>query len=331
VSTAMSPISKSKSKFKRRSTKKVPKKKDAEYEKISGTDFDAFVKEARNLKSDFVICGSDEDDMVSVTEWIEMPPQIQEVIGTPGIPCGLISMVYGEPDTGKTSFCNEALASTQRAGGFGVLFLSELKYDERRAAAQGIQCDGKKGSLIKYRPRTIEEVGDLIFQVSVIIDKSKTKKPVCIVWDSLGATPCENELNEARSNFSMDAAKAITGVLRKTQGLIRDKKIAFVMINQLYDKTGVTFGKKTTTRGGKSPRYYSALQLSFSKLGRIRPPGKKAPHPFCGIRTKIEAEKNHLGQPFKSVEMEIDWKGFVIDRKPEYVPEGFYDGVEVSE
>jgi len=223
--------------------------------------------------------------------------------------------------THNTTCCNEALASVQRAGGIAILMLSELKYDEKRAADQGIKVDGKKGSLIKYRPKTIEEVGDIIFEISGIIDRSKTTKPICILWDSLGATPCENELNEKRSDFSMDAAKAITGVLRKTQGLIRDKNIAFIMINQVYDKISGGFGKKTATKGGKSPRYYSALQLNFSRLGRIRPPGKKTSDPFCGIKIQIEAEKNHLGQPFKKIEMEIDWRGFVTDRKPEYAPE----------
>lgn len=478
----------------RKKTEKAVKVKATPAFKEVDADYSSFVREARKMKSDAVICGSDEDDLISVTDWIPVPESIRELIGTPGLPCGLITMVYGEPDClsgdtfipykvyykglcqdatggtlkslyqrfidfesedldfcipsvagddsvfvnrikdviysgykscfkiktlsgfeltstgdhrffvggdretswrdldetkysrleemsvgdsvyvydgsniakdtiasiepagemdtydisckspfnnfiangfvvhncGKTSLCNEALAGTQKEGGLAILFLSELKYDEKRAAAQGVRCDGGEGSLIKYRPRTIEQVGDYIHEVSNIINKSGTKKKVCIVWDSLGATPCENELNAARTDFSMDAAKAITGVLRKTQGLIRDKKIAFVMINQVYDKTGVTFGKKTTTRGGKSPRYYSALQLSFAKIGRIRPPGEKSPAPFCGIRTKIDVEKNHLGQPFKSAEVQIDWKGFVIDRKPEYAPEGHFNS-EVSE
>jgi len=294
-------------------------------------DYDLFVSEAKKIKSDFVIAGSDDDSLVEVKDWIIMPEKIQKLIGVKGIPCGLISMVYGAPDCGKTTFCNEALASTQRDGGFAILFLSEFKYSKNRAQEMGIRVDGDRGSLIKYKPRTIEQVGDYIHDVANSIDRSGTDKKVCIVWDSLGATPCENELKEKRADFPMDAAKAITGVLRKTQGLIRDKNIAFVIINQIHSKA-VSFGKKTTTKGGFSPRYYSALQIEFTKMGHIRPNGKKAPEPYCGIKSMINIEKNHLGQPFKKSEVMIDWKGFVFDRSPEYAPEGFYESYkEVSE
>ena len=312
-----------KSKFVRDNKKKLKEKIEA----LDHEGYNEFIEEAKKLKSDFFIAGSDKDSMIKVNDWIVMPKAIQELTCIPGLPCGLITMAHGDSDAGKSTFCNEALASTQKDDGIAILFLSELKFNNQRAAAMGIKVDGGPGSLIKYYPKTIEQVGDYIFDVARIIDKAKTKKKVCIVWDSIGSTPCENELNVARSNFSMDAAKAITGVLRKTQALIRDKSIAFVMINQIYDKTGITFGKKTTTKGGKAPRYYNALNLEFTKIGRIRPPGVKAPEPFCGIKTKISVEKNHLGQPFREIEADIDWKGFVFNRKPEYAPRGFYDSI----
>jgi len=292
---------------------------------VEDVEYELLIHEAKKLDVQFSIAGSKEDELIEVNDWITCPDAIADMIGAPGIPCGLITMVYGPPDCGKTTMCNDILANTQRDGGYGFLFLSELKYDNKRASFQGVKVDGGAGSLIKYRPRTIEQVGDLVADVAKLIEKSKTKKKVCIVWDSLGATPCENELNEKRADFSMDAAKAITGVLRKAQAMIKDKKIAFVMINQIYDKTGVTFGKKTTTRGGKSPVYYSALCLEFAKLGRVRPPGKKSPAPFCGIKVQIEAAKNHLGPPFQKCEMEVDWKGFVVDRKPEYAPKDYFN------
>ena len=33
---------------------------------------------------------------------------------------------------------------------------------------------------------------------------------------------------------------------------------------------------------------------------------------FCGIKTRVEAVKNHIGQPFKTAEIEIDHRGFVF-------------------
>ena len=102
-------------------------------------EYDLFIKEAKDMGSEFIICGSEEDTLIEVNDWIMMPKEIQNLIGVKGVPCGLITMVYGPPDCGKTTFCNEALASTQRDGGFAVLFLSELKYSNRRAEEMGIK------------------------------------------------------------------------------------------------------------------------------------------------------------------------------------------------
>jgi recombination protein RecA len=222
----------------------------------------------------------------------------------------LITEIYGAPDSGKTTFCTEILKQTQADGGVPILLLSELKYDLPRAKDMGLNVN----KLLIRRPRTIEEVREHIHDIVTLIAKIKSDKPVCIVWDSLGATPCDNELNEKRGDFAADAAKAITSVLRKTQAMIRDHNIAFVMINQISTKIGVTFGKKTQAKGGFSPKFYSALRIEFVKTGRVRTPGDKTGDDFTGITTKIEVEKNHLGQPFRTLEVAIDYKGFVFDR-----------------
>src|SRR5207237_199897 len=108
--------------------------------------------------------------------------------------------------------------------------------------------------------------------------------------------------------------------MRKLLRYIHDTKVAFIIINQVYTNMNA-FGKKTTAYGGSGPLYHSALILEFTKIGRARAPGGKSGEDFDGIKTKIEAVKNHLGQPFRSLEVAIDWKGFVFDRQVECVPD----------
>ena len=278
--------------------------------------FDDLVSAAKDAKdTGFIVPDGENEPLLQVSKYIEMDAPFQELIGAPGIPCGLITEVYGHPDSGKTTFCTEILKKTQEQGGVPILLLTELKYDLPRAAAMGLNV---KRMLIR-RPRTIESVREHIHDVVSYIARVKSDKPITIVWDSLGSTPCEKELNEKRGDFAADQAAAITVLLRKTQAIIRDHNIAFVMINQISTRIGISFGKKTQAKGGFAPKFYSALRIEFSKTGRVRAHGEKEGD-FVGIKTAIEVEKNHLGQPFKTLDAEIDFKGFVFGRRVERAP-----------
>lgn len=275
-------------------------------------------KKAKDLKFHSPV--SVDDPLIEVSSYITMPKDIQKLIGAEGVPCGLITMAYGLPDCGKTTYANTALLSAQRSGGLAILLKTEEKYSLKRAAAMGI--DVKKLGI--FSPRTIEEAGDCIDKVVNFVKAKDPGRKVCIIWDSLAATPCENELKENRKEFSMDAAKAIRGMLRRSQQAIRETNVAILIINQVYDNTNM-FGEKTTPYGGKGAIYHSAMILKFAKIGRIRAAGAHKEDDFCGIKTSVEAVKNHLGQPFKTAEFQVDWKGFVFDRPAEVTPEEFYE------
>ena len=341
-------------KFMRTSKKREPKVVEPEVEVesslvMSDDDINDLISSAKK-EIDGVFSATEDSELVQVNDWIKMPAPIQKVIGAEGIPCGLITMVIGKKDCGKTTFAVEALASAQRDGGIAILLDTENKFSLKRAAHMGL--DVRK--MIIIQATTIEEAFEK-FQAMVNLIKNKvrcidkktgevvskdqyddmtpankkkfvldpiyaSKKVVC-VWDSLGATPSEAEMDESVKDFSMTAAKVIKGHLRKTVRYIRDTKVAFVIINQVYTNMN-KFGKQTTSYGGSGPEYHSAIILEFVKMGHVRPSGVKAGEgDFCGTKSQIECTKNHLAQPFKKVDVEIDFKGFVVGRSPEYAPE----------
>lgn len=310
---------------------------------------DLLISARKEIEGVFV--ADEESSLLEVSGWIPMKKPIQDVMGTPGLPCGLITMAQGKKDCGKTTFATEALISAQQCGGIAILLDTENKYSLKRASQMGL--DIKK--LIIVQAVTIEEAFDkFIAMINLIKNKTRLihrdtgevitkaqydklksqekkriieeqtyahKKVVC-VWDSLGATPSDAEMDETTKDFSMTAAKVIKGKMRKVIRYIRDTRVAFVIINQVYANMN-TFGKKTTSYGGSGPEYHSAVILEFSKQGHIRPTGMKSGDgPFCGIKTEVECIKNHLAQPFKKVNLEIDFKGIIVDgRSPEYAPE----------
>ena len=285
-------------------------------------DIDDIVESAKKSIKGIFIPENEEVSLLEVTDWIKMPEPIAQAIGTPGLPCGLVTEAYGKKDCGKTTFATEALASTQRDAGVAILIDSENKFNLKRAAAIGLNVR----KLIVVQAVTIEEVFSKFVEIVTLI-KAKKKwadKKICVVWDSLGGTPTDSELDETTGDYAATAARVIKGGLRKSIRYIKDTKVAFIIINHVYTKTNVRFGKTTTPYGGNGPDYYSVLQLEFIKMGRMRAKGAAATDPFCGIKSQIECVKNHLSQPFRICNVQIDWRGFVLDRGAEMAPEGYF-------
>jgi len=271
-------------------------------------NFDELVDAAKGLVADAFI-PTEGQSLVEVSDWITMPDPIQEIMGTPGLPCGHIVEAYGKPDSGKTTFCTHALIGTQQDGGIAILIDTEHKYDLERACAMGLD---RKGFIIT-RAETIEEVFEkYVGWMNVIKSKEKwRKRKVCLVWDSLGSTPCANELDSSKGDHNMLAAGAITGGLRRTRYFLRQCNAAFLIINQVTTKqTKTPWEKKTTAKGGLAPKYFSSVRLEFTPVGKLTVE-RKGVKTKVGIKTQIEVVKNHLAPPFKRTIVQIDKKGII--------------------
>lgn len=281
-------------------------------------EIDSLLEAIKNEKIEGVFTPDDEHlSLLEVTDCIPMPKPLANVMACEGIPYGRIIQVVGKKDSGKTTFATLALKENQEIGGLSILLDTEQKFSLKRAAAMGV--DTKK--LLVIQADTIEDAFEKFLSVVMKAKDFAPDRKVLCVWDSLGNTPSKAEMDADVKDFAMNAARAIKGNLRKLTTQISKSKIAFVIINQLYANMA-TFGKKTTPYGGSGPAYSSSIILEFVNMGRVRPKGVKADDGhFAGTKIQIECTKNHVGQPFRKVELAIDWKGFVIDRGVEYAPE----------
>lgn len=281
--------------------------------------------------------------LAEVSAYIPMPKALCEVMDLDGLPCGQIIQTVGDSDTGKTTFCNHALIECQKAGGIAVLIDTEHKYDIKRAVAMGLNRD----RLVWKKARTIEEAFTVLIRTLKIIRDRAPKALVVVVWDSIGGTPClrevegtgadgedEDEKNQS-SEYAPAAAKAIKGGLRKTRYFIQEMNAAFLMINQFYTRTDLSgpaakFAKKKKAYGGEGPKYFSSVVLEFTRIGTLSHERKGKKIKF-GIESQVECVKNHLGQPFRVVEVEIDKYGVVgADRRAGDAPEGLAPVLEAA-
>ena len=69
------------------------------------------------------------EELIQVSDWIEMPEYFQRCVGGAGIPCGHITQIYGDSDTGKSTVCMDSMVRTQKGGGVVYLIDSEHKFD----------------------------------------------------------------------------------------------------------------------------------------------------------------------------------------------------------
>jgi len=250
---------------------------------------------------------SEDDKICSADDWVSLTDDIDDAIGTKGAPAGYITHIYGLPDSGKTTLACHALADTQKQGGIAILGMTERKFSLQRATDIGV--DIKR--LVVIRAKTME---DFFMKMERILKKVKSKsgkRLVTIVWDSLGGTVTKAELEGSAEDHHMAvAARVIKKNLRRLVQYIADEKICFIIINQVYGKMNVSFGKKTTPYGGNSPYYLSALCIEMVQIGKHtkQVKGKKVK---VGIKSLVTITKNHLAKPFNEVEIKIDANGVV--------------------
>jgi RecA/RadA recombinase len=133
-------------------------------------------------------------------------------------------------------------------------------------------------------------------------------RPIVIGWDSVAGTATEAELDgDARDQHPATAAKVIRRNLRRLIQLIDDEAIAFVLVNQRYERIamgGRRFGGGSETYGGGGIKYHTTLRIEVDKIGDIynKSADKGAGIPPIGQIVRIKIPKNKINDPFHSEE-----------------------------
>ncbi len=221
-----------------------------------------------------------------------------------GIPIGMITQLYGESSTAKTVFATHILKEAQELGYYTMLVDSENAFNSDFASSLGIDPE----NLLYSAPETLEACFDAIKRTIMEIRSFDEDKPIVIVYDSIAVSPSkvEYEAEDFDGNNMQGAirAKVAGSCLRKINPLLRLKKVALVIVNQVRSKVGVLYGDPTTTAGGgKALEYYLGVNLktTAAKSERILDSNKE----IIGIRGKISNTKNKVSIPFRSCEFEL--------------------------
>ena len=227
-----------------------------------------------------------------------------------GFALGRIANVVGDKSTGKTLLMIEACANFAMTNPEGLIWYNEVEaaFDRDYAAALGLPVDRIRFGEGCF---TVEDLFHHL--VGAIEETQKSGKPGLYVLDSLDALSDRAELERDISDGSFGAAKAkkMSELFRRLVQKLESSKMAVLIVSQVRDAIGVTFGEKTTRSGGKALDFYASQALYLSQIKTLKRTIEKVERPV-GIRVRARCKKNKIGLPLRECEFDLRF-GFGVD------------------
>lgn len=246
---------------------------------------------------------------IVVNKYVPMSAAFQEALEMPGVPMGVISCIYGKPDTGKTTQLMEAIVGCQRDQIIPILILTEHKFAYDRLAQMG----GDPTAMIVIPVDSVEKGYDVIIKMLRDLQNNKLKYEdkdgndqvidmtdlsCFFLWDSIGNVMSNAEMQAETENWDkgmMKTAKALRVLTRKVNSLLNKvrEKAGILFLNQSYMQTAFNGIQTEIPTGGDAIPYSSAFVLRTRKRKRLdaQIKGKDCD---IGLETILEVVKNHI-------------------------------------
>lgn len=238
---------------------------------------------------------SETDDLMQVKSWITLKPFFKEGTGGEGFPCGHITQVVGEPDSGKTTLIMEGMVACQKAGGVVYLIDSEHKFSLQRLALMG----GVPKDVVFLRVESLEEAWtniDFVLKEVATLREEGIKVPMMMVWDSVAASVPSSIMDSEAGDFHVAVeAKLNNKNVRRLRQAIKKTDLACVFINHFYMTQPKTkFEKsKMIIKGGEELSFMSTLILLTQKGAKIERT-VKGEEQKIGRYTRYTVHKGHF-------------------------------------
>lgn len=232
-----------------------------------------------------------------------------------GFVVGRTANIQGAHSTSKTLVCIEACANFARTFPGGRIIYDEIEaaFDLDYAASMGLPVDR-----VEF-PETTSTVELLAKNLEEVADASTEDAPILYIVDSLDALVdhAEAEQGWGESIAIATKAKAMSTMFRKINRKISKSNLCFIIVSQLRDRLGVTFGKRTTRSGGKALNFYASQVLELKHIKthvRSKSIGdeKRKLERASGIQVEAHCIKNKIAAPFRKCTFDVVF-GFGIN------------------
>jgi recombination protein RecA len=218
-------------------------------------------------------------------------PSVDAITGIGGVPRGMITEIYGNESSAKTSLCLNLVKSAQDLGLKALFIDAEMAMN--REFAQRFGVDTKQ--LVMARPAHGEEAFELISAMS-------EQGYGLIVIDSVSSLVPNYEVVEDFDKQTIGLqARMMSKGMRHIVGKIMKNNTAVVFINQVRENINTMgFGDKTTTSGGRALKFYSAIRMQLARTGWLKKGTDK-----IGMSVKALTKKNKLSTPMREANVDF--------------------------
>ena len=212
-------------------------------------------------------------------------------LGVGGVPRGLITEIYGNEGSGKTTLAYHLLAQAQRLGGTAAYIDAEQRMDPTYAQAVGVNLD----ALLISQPQTGEQALDI---ADILVRSGGLD---IFIVDSVAAlvprAEMEGEMGDTHVGLQ---ARLMSKALRKVAYSIRQSNTVGVFLNQIREKVGVMFGNPEITPGGRALKFWASVRIELRRVESL-----KRGTDIIGGRSRARVTKNSVAPPFRRSEFEI--------------------------
>lgn len=232
-----------------------------------------------------------------------------------GLPYGKVSVVAGEPASGKSLICSgNVIANAQKDGAYVIMIDSENALDQKWVEALGV--DTSEDRLLRLKMSQINDVGKTLYEFiegysSDYGDVAYIDRPkVLIVVDSLGMllTPTDdNQFSKGDMKGDMGLkAKMLIALVRNLVNRIAEHPIAIVCTNHTYASQDM-FNPDDKMAGGMGFVYAASIVIALKGLKLKEDSDGKKTTKVQGIRAAAKVMKSRFSKPFEKVEIKIPY------------------------
>jgi recombination protein RecA len=225
-----------------------------------------------------------------------------------GVPAGKIVEIQGEESSGKSLLCAHLIANVQRRGGIAVYMDTENAANPDFMRRIGVDLE----RMIYVQPGTIERAFEILEGVVMTIRAKAPSQPLLIVWDSVGNTPPQAEVEgdyDPNSRMGL-GAKAMAKGLRKITDMIGKEQVTMVFTQPLtYRMDAGMYGDPLGTKYGKALPYHASIRLRVTSSTKL----KDKDGEIYGLVTNGRIIKSRLGTSHRTCKFEIHFDHGIDD------------------
>jgi recombination protein RecA len=222
-----------------------------------------------------------------------------------GWPLGRIANIVGDKAVGKTLLAIEACANFAREYPKGHIWYREAEaaFDVSYAEELGLPV-----SRVDFGPEGTDSSWDTIEDIAEDLEKccaaaEKSGQPGLYIIDSLDAVSSRAELDReaGKGTYGLEKQKELGRIFRKNVRALKQAQIAMLVISQIRDKIGITFGEKHTRTGGKALDFYASQILWLHHKATLKSTVSHVER-TTGVRIRAKCKKNKLAPSFRECE-----------------------------